>query len=186
MKTVRQLLTRTHWENLIVIDKKFKNFMDSVGNLTCKFPATIKKDVTYYELHQKHLQGEQFFIFQDGEVFYHNFSAMSPFKDALCLCCKYLPFRKVEIFEYRQTPFADTIFLDNVLFLLCQFEDYTIFKMDGSQVKSPSELTIHEEFFAISKKTLSYEGPFQDGSEENNCHVVVRYIPPEWKYNWKK
>ncbi len=175
-KTLRKVLKGTGWETVGLSNETFKDFLEEYGDIIpCR---TLKKDVTYYELHKKASCGKKFLIYQEGEIFYNNFSKMSPFKNALCICYEAGGSSLAEIFEYQQTPFIDTILLHDLSFLTYHFEDFNIFKMDGSRVEDFQNLSRYEDLIAISKKTLLFEGPFQDGSEDNSFHIIIRYLTP--------
>lgn len=177
-KTIQQVLKGTTWERFAFVNQPFYKFMEDYGDWKCKFPGTLQQNVSYDALFQKFQQGKQFIIFQEGQVFYGNFYKLSPLKDALVFCYK-KPGLPVELFEYRQTPFAHTILLPNLLFLAEHFDEFYIFKTENSIVTSPKELVYIEPYVAISKEPLSFEGPYQDASQDKTFYVLMRYLP-----NW--
>lgn len=173
-KTVRDVLKGTGWGKLEQTDNGFHEFLKKYGNYSCKFPFKIKQKVTYYELYEKSRQGFDFRVFQNGKTL--NFYVMDPFENALCLACDE-PYNPVEIFEYTQEPFSETILLQtNFAILTFHFDDFNIFNMDGSLVENKDDLRQHKGYVAISKKTLA--GPFRDESEETSFHIVMRYLCP--------
>lgn len=174
-KTVRDALEGTGWDKLEGSDDRFHEFLKKYGNYACKFPAKIRRNVTYYELYEKSCHGWEFCVFQNGKTL--DLAFMDPFEDALCLAytCNYNP--KVEIFEYGQAPFKETIILKNLAVLSAHFDDFNIFNMDGSRIENHDDLFYRTSgLVAISKKSLS--GPFRDDSEETSIHIVMRYFCP--------
>lgn len=176
-KTVRETLEGTGWDKLAKNDDNFHEFLKKYGNYTCKFPATIKRNVTFYDLYEKSRHGWQFCVFQKGKTF--DLNAMDPFADALCLGYTRSYDHQVTIFEYDQEPFSETILLQNLAILFMHFNDYNIFNMDGSilDIENKEELLFwNAGLVAISKKSLS--GPWQDDSKEREFHIVMRYLCP--------
>lgn len=52
-KTVRDVLKGTGWDKLEMTDNNFHEFLKQHGNNTCKFPAKLKRKITYYELYER-------------------------------------------------------------------------------------------------------------------------------------
>lgn len=99
---------------------------------------------------------------------------MDPCENALCLSLNYD--YQVEIFEYTQEPFSETILLRDLTLLKKHFSDFIIFNMDGIRIENQDDLRQDKGYVAISKKTLA--GPFRDESEETSFHIVMRYLCP--------
>ncbi len=175
-KTVRDALEGTGWDRLEMTDISFHEFLKKYGNYTCKFPAKIKRNITYYELYKKSCSDLQFYIFQNGNTV--DFNSMNPFEDALCLVYSRNDHYTVEIFIYSQEPFTETILLKDLTLLKNLFDDFNILNMDGKYIENKDALyqNSREGYVAISKRTLA--GPFRDESEETSFHIVMRYLCP--------
>ncbi len=174
-KTVREVLKGTGWDKLKKNDANFHEFLIKYGNCNCKFPATIRRNVTFYDLYEKSRHGWQFRVFQKGKTF--DLDSMDPFEDALCLGYTRSYNSQVTIFAYDQAPFSETILLKNLAILSMHFNDYNIFNIDGSRVEDKEKMPFRTTgLVAISKKALS--GPWRDDSEEREFHIVMRYFCP--------
>lgn len=174
--TVKQVLVKSPWNVTYSGNKNWEHFInDIVGKWNCSFPAVIPKDLNYYELWQK--KHGVIRVFQDGN--YCDFYKMDPCKDALCVHFLGLPLALAEIFEYRQRPFEEVITVYDQAFFFEHFEEFNIFTESGFHLTDKWFLQHSDEnAVAISKKALSFQGPFQDGSENRNIHIVMRYISP--------
>ena len=174
--TVKEVLVKSPWNVTYSGNENWEKFINEVVvKWNCSLPAVIRKDLNYYELWQKK-QGV-IRVFQDGN--YCDFHKMDPCKDALCVHFLGLPLALAEIYEYRQKPFEDVIVLYELGFLFDHFEDFNIFTESGLHITAPCFLQHSDEnVVAISKKSLNFEGPFQDGSQNRNIHIVMRYISP--------
>lgn len=166
-KTVRQALEGTGYDKMCKTDENFKHFMHDFGNSKCKSPEiTLNKNISYYELFKKSEQGA-IHLFQNGKRLW--FSDMDPFESAFCVCFKrrkhYSP---AEVFRYGgRRPFEEVLVVHDTFLLLRQFENFHIFKTDGSRVEKLSDLPDHEELLAISKE--AFVG--------THCRIVIRCIP---------
>lgn len=167
-KTVRQTLVEIGYDKMLETDENFKYFMKDYGNLKCRFPSiTLNQNITYYELFQKS-RTHSFHAFQNGK--HLNFDEMDPFESALCVCFKRIRkhYSSAEIFRYGgRRPFEEVLVVHDTFLLLRQFDNFHIFKTDGSRVEKLNDMPDHEELLAISKEAFI----------STHCRIVIRCIP---------
>ena len=168
-KTVRQVLEGTGWDKFVEEHDTFRQYLNMYGGwMKCKFPAVLKREATYYDLHQKLTCGYQFIIFQENQIL-PEFYRMNPFEGALCLCYKNSNSPKVEIFEYSVEVTQQPIFVLDLSLLVNHFEKFNISKMDGtlSRIEYPEALCCHDNLIAVSKTPLRFDVPL----------IIIYYSP---------
>lgn len=172
---IKDLLLESSWNEEYTGNKSWERFInDVVGKWVCNSPAEIRGTLNYYQLHQKRNGAMRYF--QDGKICY-SLSELDPFKDALIVHFLGFPLAKAEVFEYRQHPFEEVIILEDIYFLSRQFENFDIFKEDGTKVYDNELWNLDQNMVAVSKKTLNYDK--RDDVQSMDIHVVMRYITPE-------
>ena len=182
-KSLRQVIQSSSWNITASTSQKLKAFLDDFGDIKCKLPGKLKKDISYCELSEMLSQGHKFIIYQQGEIFYPDeFYKMSPFKDALCIRYKNSLNAPVKVFEYKQFPSFDIILLTDFQFLLYHFEDFNIFKAEefqknGACIENFQDLNQNDNWVAISKTSISYNDPCQDSSKNISFPLFVCWMP---------
>lgn len=178
---VKDELLKSAWNVSYGENENWRKFLDKVGKWKC-LPYSWE-NLSYYELFQKH--SGVIYVFQEGK--YCDFSTMDPFKDALCVHFLGLPLGLAQIYEYRQKPFEEVVILHQLSFLWEHREEFEIIAENGKPITDWYDFSYSgENAVAISKKTLSFEGSFQDGSENRKIHIVMRYISPTSQSSIKK
>ena len=167
-KTVRQALEGIGYGKMCETDENFRHFVNDYGNLKCRFPSiTLDQNISYYELFKKS-QNHVFHFFQNGKRL--SFNDIDPFESALCVGYKRIRkhYSSAEVFRYGgRRPFEEVLIVHDTFLLLRQFENFHIFRTDGSRVDKLENVPSHEELLAISKKSFV----------NTHCHIVIRCIP---------